>query len=46
MPAATKGLNERLLQELAASCLQSVEEIERLVTLATRAPDFGPGFTA
>lgn len=46
MPEGIKGLNERLLQELAPSCLQSVEEIERLVTLATRTPDFGPGFSA
>ena len=36
----TRTLNERLLQELAPTCLQSVEEIERLVTLATRAADW------
>ena len=35
-PEAMHGLNDRLLQELAPTCLQSVDEIERLVTLATQ----------
>ncbi|KAK9790565.1 hypothetical protein WJX73_007374 [Symbiochloris irregularis] len=44
MPEGMKSLNERLLQELAPTCLQSVDEIENLVTLATQPAQ--PGWAA